>query len=101
VEFVRAHHERWDGKGYPHGLKGIDIPFGARVIAAADAYHAMTSDRPYRRAMSKEQAALNMRAGRGTQWDSSIVDALLRVVSQAEPAGESSPPLADQEALTT
>ncbi|MBV9278932.1 MAG: HD-GYP domain-containing protein [Chloroflexi bacterium] len=75
---VRHHHERWDGQGYPHGLKGTDIPFGARVIAVADSFDAMTSDRPYRRGMSPREAARILREGRGTQWDAAIVDAFLR-----------------------
>lgn len=86
AEFVRAHHERWDGTGYPRGLKGTDIPFGGRVIAVADAYHAMTSDRPYRRAMPTEQAVLILRAGRSAQWDPSIVDAFIRVVTLGKEA---------------
>ena len=99
--FVRAHHERWDGKGYSRGLKGSDIPFGGRVIAVADAYHAMTSDRPYRRAMPTEQAVLILRAGGGTQWDPFIVDAFIRVVTQSKQVSErAGQPSTDQEAPT-
>ncbi|HKP51244.1 MAG TPA: HD-GYP domain-containing protein [Chloroflexia bacterium] len=86
VEIVRHHHESWDGTGYPHGQKGTDIPFGARVIAVADSYDAMTSDRPYRQAMSVERATSILRQGRGTQWDPEIVDAFLLTVSSVEPA---------------
>ncbi|HMP40509.1 MAG TPA: HD-GYP domain-containing protein, partial [Roseiflexaceae bacterium] len=75
IEIVRGHHERWDGLGYPDGLKGMDIPFGARVIAVADSFDAMTSDRPYRKGMSVEQATPILRAGRGTQWDAALLDA--------------------------
>ncbi len=82
ADFVRYHHERWDGQGYPHGLKGLDIPLGARVIAVVDAFDAMTSDRPYRRAMSVEQAVQNLRAGRGKQWDPAAVDGFLRAVAK-------------------
>jgi HD-GYP domain-containing protein (c-di-GMP phosphodiesterase class II) len=77
---VRNHHERWDGGGYPDGLGSWDIPFGARVIAVADSYDAMTSDRPYRPAMSSHKACEVLRAGRDTQWDPVIVDAFLRCI---------------------
>ncbi len=74
---VRAHHERWDGTGYPDGLAGASIPFEARVVAVADAFHAMISDRPYRKAIPPRQALEILRAGGGSQWDSNIVDAML------------------------
>ncbi|MBM3129895.1 MAG: HD-GYP domain-containing protein [Chloroflexi bacterium] len=82
ADLIRCHHERWDGTGYPHRLKELAIPLGARVIAVADAFDAMTSDRPYRRAMSAERAAWELRAGRGKQWDPAIVDAFLRVIAK-------------------
>ncbi len=78
VEIVLHHHERWDGAGYPAGLKGTAIPFGARVIAVADSYDAMTGDRPYRRGMPATKAAAILPEGRGTQWDETLVDAFLR-----------------------
>jgi putative nucleotidyltransferase with HDIG domain len=74
---VRAHHERFDGTGYPDGLKGAGIPFEARVVAVADAFHAMISDRPYRGAMAPRQALMVLEEGRGTQWDPEVVDAML------------------------
>lgn len=74
---VRAHHERWDGTGYPDGLAGENIPFEARVVAVADAFHAMISERPYRKAIPPRQALEILEAGRGTQWDASVVDAML------------------------
>lgn len=80
VDIVRHHHERWDGLGYPHGLKGLAIPLGARVIAVADGFDAMISDRPYRRGMSVERATAILREGRGSQWDGRIVDAFLRSI---------------------
>jgi hypothetical protein len=80
VAVVRGHHERWDGKGYPDGLAGSDIPFGARVIAVADSFDAMTSDRPYRDGMPIERAAAILDGGKGTQWDPRIVDAFLRLI---------------------
>lgn len=81
VEMVRHHHERWDGTGYPHRLKEGDIPFGARVIAVADAFDALTSERPHRRGLSPDKAATVLREGRGQQWDALIVDALLRSIA--------------------
>jgi len=75
---VRAHHERWDGTGYPDGLAGEDIPDAARIIAVADAWHAMTSDRSYRRALDDEDARRELEAGAGTQFDPVAVEALLR-----------------------
>lgn len=66
---VRSHHERFDGKGYPDGLKGNSIPLFGRIIAVADAFDAMTSDRPYRKGMPKDRAIMILEEGRGTQWD--------------------------------
>ncbi|HJZ49320.1 MAG TPA: HD-GYP domain-containing protein, partial [Roseiflexaceae bacterium] len=82
MDIVRHHHERWDGKGYPDELKGLDIPFGARVIAVADSFDAMTSDRPYRAGMPIDEAAQILRAGRGQQWEPAIVDAFLRYLEK-------------------
>lgn len=74
---VRAHHERWDGAGYPDGLAGENIPFEARVVAVADAFHAMISERPYRKAIPPRQALEILEAGSGSQWDASVVAAML------------------------
>jgi putative nucleotidyltransferase with HDIG domain len=74
---VRSAHERWDGRGYPDGLAGEDIPLGARIVCACDAFHAMTSDRPYRRAMSVEDARAELTRTAGSQFDRRVVDALL------------------------
>jgi HD-GYP domain-containing protein (c-di-GMP phosphodiesterase class II) len=71
---IMHHHERWDGMGYPVGLKGHEIPFGARLIAVADSFDAMTSDRPYRKALSANQAFQILLEGRGKQWDPQIVN---------------------------
>jgi hypothetical protein len=84
-EIVRHHHECWDGSGYPAGLKGLDIPFGARVIAVADSFDAMTSDRPYRAGMPIEHAARILREGSGQQWDAAIVDAFLGTLNLRAP----------------
>ncbi|HWT04133.1 MAG TPA: HD-GYP domain-containing protein, partial [Xanthomonadales bacterium] len=77
---VRAHHERWDGRGYPVGLKGEQIPFEARVVAVADAFHAMISNRPYRPAIAQREAMEILREGRGTQWDAEVVDAMIAML---------------------
>jgi putative nucleotidyltransferase with HDIG domain len=77
---VRAHHERWDGHGYPFGLKGEQIPFEARVVAVADAFHAMISNRPYRPAIAQREAMEILREGRGTQWDAEVVDAMIAML---------------------
>lgn len=71
-EYVLAHHERWDGTGYPRGLSGETIPWKARIIAIADSYDAMTSDRPYHKAMSMEEAIAELKRGSGTQFDPDI-----------------------------
>lgn len=73
-KIVRHTHERWDGTGYADGLAGVDIPLAARIIAVCDSYAAMTSDRPYRLAMTSEQAAAELRSCAGTQFDPDIVE---------------------------
>jgi HD-GYP domain-containing protein (c-di-GMP phosphodiesterase class II) len=77
VDIVRHHHENWNGTGYPDGLAGTDIPLGSRVIAVADSFDAMTTDRPYRKGMSIHQAVQILCEGRGKQWDATVVDAFL------------------------
>lgn len=79
-ETVRSCHERWDGTGYPDGLAGPDIPWAARIVFACDAYDAMTTDRPYRRALSRETALQEMWANAGHQFEARIVTALSNVV---------------------
>lgn len=74
---ILYHHERFDGKGYPHHLKGEEIPLMARILAVADAYDAMTRSRVYRTAMSRDDACRILRDGRNTQWDARAVDACL------------------------
>jgi HD-GYP domain-containing protein (c-di-GMP phosphodiesterase class II) len=80
TELVRHHHERWDGLGYPDGLAGEAIPLGARILAVADTFDALTSDRPYRRGMDVGRATAILREGAGTQWDARIVEALLAIL---------------------
>lgn len=81
VPAVRAHHERWDGRGYPDQLAGEQIPVGARVIALADTIDAMSTSRPYRGALSVETIRIEIKKGRGSQFDPMLVDALLTDVS--------------------
>ncbi len=83
LPLVRHEHERWDGGGYPDGLSGEQIPLGSRIVLACDAYDAMTSDRPYRAAMSDGQARAELLAGAGTQFDERVVAALLQVLDGA------------------
>ena len=80
VPFILCHHERYDGGGYPRGLKGEEIPLGARILAVVDVYEALTSDRPYHKAISKEEAIKILNSGAGSQFDSKIVDVFLNVV---------------------
>lgn len=77
-KIIRHHHERYDGKGYPDGLSGIDIPLGSRILAVADAYDAMTSNRAYRQALSYPQAVSELEKNKGTQFDPYIVDLFLK-----------------------
>jgi len=83
-DIVRHHHEHFDGRGYPNGKKGEEIPLGSRILAVADAYDAMTSDRPYRSAMSKETAIARLKAASGTQFDPRVVEAFLTTLAKRE-----------------
>lgn len=82
-EVVLAHHERWDGAGYPKGLAGNKIPLAARVVAVADAYLAMRETRPYRAAISKHDALKELRECAGSQFDPACVDALVSATEDA------------------
>jgi len=79
---VRHHHEHYDGTGYPQGISGGRIPLGARILAVADAFEAMTSHRPYRRAMHPTQATAILKKGMGKQWDAEVLKAFLRTLGR-------------------
>ena len=81
---VRHHHERYDGRGYPDGLTGTRIPLGSRIVSACDAFGAMMSDRPYRRALPRWRALQELHDGVGTQFDPAVVGALLKVAEEVE-----------------
>ncbi len=83
-EVVLYHHERYDGLGYPDGLKGSEIPLEARIVKVADAFDAMLSDRPYRKGLSVDEAIAELEGGRGTEFDPVVVDAFLQLVRQGE-----------------
>ncbi|HET7082917.1 MAG TPA: diguanylate cyclase [Candidatus Limnocylindria bacterium] len=86
VPVVLHHHERFNGGGYPHGLRGKEIPLGARIVAVADAYHAMVNDRPYRNARDHAHALAELRANAGTQFDPEIVDVFCEMFAEGVPA---------------
>ncbi len=73
IPMVKYHHEHWDGSGYPYGLKGEEIPLSARIVAIADAYHALVSDRPYRKGLGVEKACEILKLGANVQWDKELV----------------------------
>jgi putative nucleotidyltransferase with HDIG domain len=86
-EILENHHERWDGTGFPKGLKGEEIPLPARIVAVVDSYHALISERPYRKAMPQDEAIKILKEGAGHQWDPFLVDIFTAVLrSLREPA---------------
>jgi putative nucleotidyltransferase with HDIG domain len=84
IPYVLYHHERWDGSGYPSGKSGEEIPIEARVLAIADAFDAMTSDRPYRRALTREEALGEVDRCAGTQFDPRIAEVFLALFAETE-----------------
>jgi putative nucleotidyltransferase with HDIG domain len=84
IPYVLYHHERWDGNGYPSGKAGEEIPLEARVLAVADAFDAMTSNRPYRRALTHDQAVAEVERCAGTQFDPQIARLFLELFAEAE-----------------
>ena len=83
AEYVLSHHERWDGTGYPLGLSGEEIPLLARILAVADAYDAMTEDRVYRKALTKEGAIEEIRINAGIQFDPNIAMAFVELIRKS------------------
>ncbi|MFQ5886865.1 MAG: HD-GYP domain-containing protein, partial [Anaerolineae bacterium] len=79
VPIIRHHHERYDGQSYPDGLKGKKIPLGARILAVADGFEAMTAERPYRRALTEEEALAELEKGAGIQWDPKVVEVFVKI----------------------
>ncbi len=88
-EIVRSCHERWDGMGYPDGLAGEEVPLQARIVFVCDAWNAMTTDRSYRAALSKDEAMAELLGNAGTQFDPNVVSALAKVIEQGEPESRS------------
>jgi HD-GYP domain-containing protein (c-di-GMP phosphodiesterase class II) len=94
--FVRHHHENWDGTGYPDGCCGDEIPIGARVLAITDCYDALTSNRPYRRALAPHAAIAMIRERRGSMFDPELTDAFLKIVWRMRPASSGHRPQTPQ-----
>ena len=82
LDIPYCHHEKWDGTGYPRGLKGADIPLAARIFAVVDVYDALISDRPYRKGWSHQKAVDYIQEESGSHFDSQVVDAFLKMVSE-------------------
>jgi diguanylate cyclase (GGDEF)-like protein/putative nucleotidyltransferase with HDIG domain len=83
-EILENHHERWDGTGYPQGLSGESIPLAARIVSIVDSYHALISQRPYRKALSEEEAVATLKEGAGKQWDPFLIDIFIAVLKSAK-----------------
>jgi HD-GYP domain-containing protein (c-di-GMP phosphodiesterase class II) len=88
LPWIRHHHERWDGEGYPDGLRAVAIPLEARILTVCDAWDAMTSDRPYRAALTRQEAAAELVANMGTQFDPAVVEVFLRTSGATPPETE-------------
>jgi HD-GYP domain-containing protein (c-di-GMP phosphodiesterase class II) len=89
---VLLHHERYDGRGYPRGIGGDQLPLGAQIIAVADAFDAMTAARPYRPALSVDEALAELRRGKGIQWHPEVVAALASLtVAEGQPVPSGTP----------
>lgn len=84
LDVVELHHENWDGSGYPHGLRGEEVPIGARIVHVADAYDAMTSDRPYRPGLQSEVALRILQENSGTQFDPAVVEVFVKICQAGE-----------------
>lgn len=84
AEYALTHHERWDGNGYPNGLKGEDIPLFSRIICISDAFEAMTADRPYRKALSQNVAVEELYRCAGSQFDAALVEIFVKEIIQED-----------------
>ena len=82
ADWILKHHEWWNGQGYPLGLKGREIPIECRMLAIADAYDAMTSDRPYRKALTHEEALAQLVGGKDTQFDANLVEKFINAIEK-------------------
>jgi HD-GYP domain-containing protein (c-di-GMP phosphodiesterase class II) len=82
AEYILAHHERWDGTGYPNGMAGETIPLLSRILAVADAYDAMTQDRVYHKAIAQKDALAEIQQNAGTQFDPNVVEVFLRIMEE-------------------
>jgi HD-GYP domain-containing protein (c-di-GMP phosphodiesterase class II) len=93
LDIPYSHHERWDGKGYPEGLKGEEIPLAARIFTIADFWDSLCSDRPYRKAWPKEKAMAYIRANSGIIFDPKVVEAFVSLIEKTETSKLSKQPL--------
>jgi len=84
LDIPYCHHEKWDGSGYPRGLKGDDIPYQARIFSVVDVWDALTSDRPYRKAWAKEDAAEYIRTKSGEEFDPGVVEQFIEMLKSDE-----------------
>ena len=84
ADYILKHHEWWDGQGYPLGLSGGDIPLPCRILSVVDAYDAMTSDRPYRKAMTREEALAELKRCAGTQFDPELVEQFSQLLERTD-----------------
>ncbi len=82
ADAILTHHENWDGSGYPEGLKGEEIPLVSRIISIVDAYDAMTNDRPYRKAFTREQAIAEIKRYSGTKYDPKLVEVFIKIMDR-------------------
>ena len=89
LEIPYSHHEKWDGSGYPRGLKGLEIPLAARIFAVADVWDAITSDRPYRKGWSKADALKYIQEQSGSYFDPQVVNVFLKIINTPEPDASS------------
>jgi len=100
IPIVRHHHERFDGKGYPDGLAGEEIPLEARIMSVVDVFDALTSERSYRKALSREETIAELERGAGTQFDPVVLEAFLALAEARGDGSAGLPPSGDKEPAT-